>query len=136
MKNLKIKVISKYLRPYKKEFFYGALALLLVNILSVVIPLEVKNIIDQLQNGFSSEFVISKSLWLIFLATCMGLIRLFSRQIVFDEDLPLLSFQFQRLSVSRIVLLSPCRLLKKLARMTWKSQNLKRNRFATGQLCF
>ena len=83
MKNLKIKVIFKYLRPYKKEFLYGALALLLVNILSVVIPLEVKNIIDHLQSGLSSDFVISKSLWLIFLATCRGLIRLFSRQIVF-----------------------------------------------------
>ena len=83
MQNLKFKVISKYLRPYKKEFLYGALALLVVNVLSVVIPLEVKNIIDQLQNGFSSDFVISKSLWLILLATCMGLIRLFSRQIVF-----------------------------------------------------
>jgi len=83
MKNLQLKIILKYLRPYKKEFLYGALALLIVNILSVVIPLEVKNIIDQLQNGFSSDFVISKSLWLIFLATCMGLIRLFSRQIVF-----------------------------------------------------
>ena len=83
MKNLKLNVISKYLRPYKKEFLYGAVALLIVNTLSVVIPLEVKNIIDQLQNGFSSNFVISKSLWLIFLATCMGLIRLFSRQIVF-----------------------------------------------------
>jgi len=42
MKNLKIEVISKYLRPYKKEFLYGALALLIVNILCVVIPLEVK----------------------------------------------------------------------------------------------
>ncbi|MBO8230119.1 hypothetical protein CU313_04400 [Prochlorococcus marinus str. MU1404] len=83
MKNLKFKVISKYLRPYKKEFLYGALALLVVNVLSVVIPLEVKNIIDQLQTGFSSNFVISKSLWLVLLATCMGLIRLFSRQIVF-----------------------------------------------------
>ncbi|MBO8231909.1 hypothetical protein CU311_04430 [Prochlorococcus marinus str. MU1402] len=83
MKNLKLKVISKYLKPYKKEFLLGALALLIVNILSVVIPLQVKNIIDQLQNNFSSEFVISKSLFLIFLATCMGLIRLFSRQIVF-----------------------------------------------------
>jgi len=71
------------LKQYKKEFIYGALALLVVNILSVVIPLEVKNIIDQLQSGFSSDFVISKSFWLIFLATCMGLIRLFSRQIVF-----------------------------------------------------
>ena len=83
MKNLKLKVVTKYLRPYKKEFLYGGIALLIVNILSVVIPLEVKNIIDQLQNGFSSEFVINKSIWLIFLATCMGLIRLFSRQIVF-----------------------------------------------------
>ncbi len=83
MKTLKFKIIKKYLKPYKKEFLYGAIALLIVNILSVVIPLEVKNIIDQLQNGFSSNFVIKKSIWLIFLATCMGLIRLFSRQIVF-----------------------------------------------------
>ncbi len=83
MKNLKLKVILKYLKPYKKEFLYGAIALLAVNILSVLIPLEVKNIIDQLKDGFSSNFVISKSLWLMFLATCMGLIRLFSRQIVF-----------------------------------------------------
>ncbi len=83
MKNLKLKVIIKYLKPYKKEFFYGGIALLVVNILSVLIPLEVKNIIDQLKDGFSSKFVISKSLWLMFLASCMGLIRLFSRQIVF-----------------------------------------------------
>ena len=83
MKNLNLKVISKYLRPYKKEFLYGGLALLIVNVLSVVIPIEVKNIIDQIQIGFSSDFVISKSLWLIILATCMALIRLFSRQIVF-----------------------------------------------------
>ena len=76
MKNLKLKVIYKYLRPYKKEFLYGAIALLLVNILSVVIPLEVKNIIDQLQNGFSSEFVISKSFWLILLNPCKWLKRL------------------------------------------------------------
>ena len=83
MKNLKLKVIFKYLKPYKKEFLYGGIALLVVNILSVLIPLEVKNIIDQLKDGFSSSYVISKSLLLMFLATCMGLIRLFSRQIVF-----------------------------------------------------
>ncbi len=83
MKNLKLEVIFKYLKPYKKEFLYGGIALLVVNILSVLIPLEVKNIIDQLKDGFSSSFIISKSLWLMFLATCMGLIRLFSRQIVF-----------------------------------------------------
>ena len=43
MKKLKFKVISKYLSPYKKEFLFLALALLLVNILSVVIPLEVNS---------------------------------------------------------------------------------------------
>ena len=83
MSNLKLKVIFKYLKPYKKDFLYGGIALIVVNILSVLIPLEVKNIIDQLKDGFSSSFVISKSLWLMFLATCMGLIRLFSRQIIF-----------------------------------------------------
>ena len=83
MKNLKIKIITKYLRPYKKELIIGAISLLLVNILSVIIPLEVKNIIDQLQNGFSSQFIIGKSIWLILLASLMAIIRLSSRQIVF-----------------------------------------------------
>ena len=83
MNNLKINIIRKYLKPFKKELFIGAIALLIVNILSVIIPLEVKNIIDQLQDGFSREFIISKSLLLILLATLMGVIRLSSRQIVF-----------------------------------------------------
>ncbi len=83
MRNLKLKIFLKYIKPYKREFIYGAIALLVVNILSILIPLEVKNIIDQLKDGFSSKFIIQKSLWLISLATCMGLIRLYSRQIVF-----------------------------------------------------
>ena len=83
MNNLKLNIIRKYLKPFKKELLIGAIALLIVNILSVIIPLEVKNIIDQLQEGFSRNFIISKSLWLIVLATLMGVIRLSSRQIVF-----------------------------------------------------
>ena len=83
MNNLKLNIIRKYLKPFKKELLIGAIALLIVNILSVIIPLEVKNIIDQLQEGFSRNFIISKSLWLILLATLMGVIRLSSRQIVF-----------------------------------------------------
>ena len=83
MNNLKLNIIKKYLKPFKKELLIGAIALLIVNILSVIIPLEVKNIIDQLQEGFSRNFIISKSLWLILLATLMGVIRLSSRQIVF-----------------------------------------------------
>ncbi len=83
MNNLKINILKKYLKPFKQELFLGALALLIVNILSVIIPLEVKNIIDQLQDGITRNFIVSKSLWLIFLATLMGIIRLASRQIVF-----------------------------------------------------
>ena len=83
MKNLKLNIIKKYLKPFRIELLIGAIALLIVNILSVIIPLEVKNIIDQLQDGFSSNFIISKSLLLITLATLMGIIRLSSRQIVF-----------------------------------------------------
>ncbi len=83
MKNLKIEIILKYLKPYRKELSIGVATLLIVNILSVIIPLEVKSIVDQLQNGFSSKFIISKSLWLIVLASLMAVIRLSSRQIVF-----------------------------------------------------
>jgi len=83
MNKKKLNIIKKYLKPFKKELTIGVFALFIVNILSVIIPLEVKNIIDQLQNNFSTNFIISKSLWLILLATLMGVIRLFSRQIVF-----------------------------------------------------
>ena len=83
MNNLKLNIIKKYLKPFKRELLLGAITLLIVNILSVIIPLEVKNIIDQLQDGFSSKFIITKSFLLIILATIMGIIRLSSRQIVF-----------------------------------------------------
>ena len=83
MENLKIKIIAKYLRPYKKELIIGAISLLIVNVLSVIIPQEVKKIIDELQVGFSSSFIISKSFILIILASFMAVIRLSSRQIVF-----------------------------------------------------
>tara|TARA_B100000212_G_C27365603_1_gene530178 strand:+ start:337 stop:2085 length:1749 start_codon:yes stop_codon:yes gene_type:complete len=83
MKKMKIDIIKKYLRPFRKDLIVGGLALLVVNIFSVIIPLEVKDIIDQLQEGFSLKFIISRSFWLILLATLMGIIRLFSRQIVF-----------------------------------------------------
>ena len=83
MKNLKIKPIMKYLKPYKKELFIGFVALLCVNLLSVLIPLEIRNIIDQVEDGFTSQFIIKKSILLILLATLMGVIRLSSRRIFF-----------------------------------------------------
>ena len=72
MKNLKIKPIMNYLKPYKKDLLVGFVALLFVNLLSVLIPLEIRNIVDQVEEGFTSRFIITKSILLIILATFMG----------------------------------------------------------------
>ncbi len=61
----------------------GSLCLIFVNILSVAIPMEVRNIVDDLKEGFTFSYVFNKSTLLIFLATIMGGARLISRQLVF-----------------------------------------------------
>ena len=83
MAALRLDLIKNYLRPHKKELFIGALCLIFVNILSVAIPMEVRNIVDDLKKGFTFTYVLNKSTWLIFLATVMGGVRLISRQLVF-----------------------------------------------------
>ena len=80
---LRLDLIKNYLRPHKKELLIGALCLIFVNILSVAIPMEVKNIVDDLKEGFTFSNVLNKSTWLILLATLMGGVRLISRQLVF-----------------------------------------------------
>jgi ATP-binding cassette subfamily B protein len=54
-----------------------------VNILSVTIPMEVRRIIDELQEGFSYDRVLRQAGWIVVLATTMGGVRLLSRQLVF-----------------------------------------------------
>ncbi len=83
MTALRLDLIKTYLKPHKKELILGALCLILVNILSVAIPMEVRNIVDDLKKGFTFSFVLNKSTWLILLATAMGGVRLISRQLVF-----------------------------------------------------
>ena len=83
MKELRIDLIKKYLRPHRKALYFGAASLLLVNILSVVIPMEVRRIIDDLKDGFTFNDVLLEALWIVGLASAMGVIRLFSRQLVF-----------------------------------------------------
>ncbi len=83
MASLRIDLIKNYLRPHKKDLFLGGLALIFVNILSVAIPMEVRNIVDDLREGFTFSDVLNQSTWLIVLATVMGGVRLLSRQLVF-----------------------------------------------------
>ncbi len=83
MSTLRLDLIKNYLRPYKKELLIGGFCLIFVNILSVAIPMEVRNIVDDLKKGFTVSDVLNKSTWLIALATLMGGVRLLSRQLVF-----------------------------------------------------
>ena len=83
MAALRLELIKNYLRPHKRELIIGALCLIFVNILSVAIPMEVRNIVDDLKEGFTFSYVLNKSTWLILMATVMGGARLISRQLVF-----------------------------------------------------
>ena len=83
MAALRLDLIKNYLRPHKKELILGAFCLIFVNILSVAIPMEVRNIVDDLKEGFTFSYVLNKSTWLILMATVMGGARLISRQLVF-----------------------------------------------------
>ena len=83
MAALRLDLIKNYLRPHKRELIIGAFWLIFVNILSVAIPMEVRNIVDDLKEGFTFSYVLNKSTWLILMATVMGGARLISRQLVF-----------------------------------------------------
>tara|TARA_B100000965_G_scaffold403742_1_gene432663 strand:+ start:2693 stop:4444 length:1752 start_codon:yes stop_codon:yes gene_type:complete len=83
MSALRLDLIKTYLKPHNKDLLLGGLCLIFVNILSVTIPFEVKNIVDDLKKGFTFSDVLNQSTWLILLATVMGGVRLLSRQLVF-----------------------------------------------------
>ena len=76
-------LIWRYLRPHKKVVLLGALALVVVNVLSVTIPLLVRQVIDDLQDGFALRDLLQSAVLLVVLATAMGGVRLISRMLVF-----------------------------------------------------
>ncbi len=79
----RLDLISRYLRPHLRNLLFGAVALVLVNLLSVAIPMEVRKVIDGLQEDFVLTDLLSQAWWIVLLATSMGLVRLISRQLVF-----------------------------------------------------
>ena len=83
MAAMRLDLIGRYLRPHRKTVLMGAIALVVVNILSVTIPMEVRRVMDELQGGFSYDTVLRQAGWIILLATTMGGVRLLSRQLVF-----------------------------------------------------
>ena len=83
MAAMRLDLIGRYLRPHRRTVLMGAIALVLVNILSVTIPMEVRRVIDELQDGFSYASVLRQAGWIVILASTMAGVRLLSRQLVF-----------------------------------------------------
>ena len=83
MAAFRLDLIGRYLKPHRRTVLMGAIALVIVNILSVTIPLEVRRVIDDLQEGFAFSDVLKQAGWIVLLATSMGVVRLISRQLVF-----------------------------------------------------
>ncbi|MEI6030407.1 MAG: ABC transporter ATP-binding protein [Synechococcaceae cyanobacterium ELA739] len=83
MSAIKLGLIVRYLRPYSRTLILGAVALLVVNLLGVAIPLQVRNIVNDLHQGFTLQAVLRQSALIVVMATTMGLFRLWSRMLVF-----------------------------------------------------
>ena len=83
MAAFRLDLIGRYLKPHRRTVLMGAIALVVVNILSVTIPLEIRRVIDDLQEGFAFSDVLAQAGWIVLLATSMGVARLISRQLVF-----------------------------------------------------
>ncbi len=80
---IRLDLIGRYLRPHRKVVFQGMAALVVVNLLSVSIPLLVRRVIDDLQDGFALQDVLTQAALIVALATVMGAVRLYSRMLVF-----------------------------------------------------
>ena len=83
MAALRLDLIGRYLRPHRRMVLLGAIALVVVNVLRVTIPMEVRSVVDELQEGFSYAGVLRQAGWVVLLASTMGVIRLASRQLIF-----------------------------------------------------
>jgi ATP-binding cassette subfamily B protein len=71
------------LKPHRRIVLMGAVSLVVVNLLGVSLPLIVRNAVDALHGGFALSDVLRKAGLIIALATVMGLVRLWSRILVF-----------------------------------------------------
>ncbi len=83
MAAIRFGLIGRYLRPYRRTVLLGVAALVVVNLLSVALPLLVRGVIDDLQDGFTFSDVLRQAALIIALATVMGAVRLWSRMLVF-----------------------------------------------------
>jgi len=74
--------VSHYLGAYKKELFWGNIAVLLTNIFSIFVPELLKRAIDGIESGMARERLIYFSGAIVVAAVMQGIFRFFSRNIL------------------------------------------------------
>jgi ATP-binding cassette, subfamily B, multidrug efflux pump len=83
MANPRLKKLIEYLYPYKLTVWQGVGALLIVNLLSVWIPLLIKDAINHLKAGFNYTDIVNLAIFTIFLASIVWVVRMISRLLIF-----------------------------------------------------
>jgi len=71
-----------YLSAYKKELFWGNVAVLLTNIFSIFVPELLKRAIDGISSGMAHENLVYFAGAIVFAALLQGVFRFFSRNIL------------------------------------------------------
>ncbi len=83
MANPRLKKLIEYLYPYRLTVWQGVGALLIVNLLSVWIPLLIKDAINNLKTGFNYTDIVNIAILTIFLASIVWVVRMISRLLIF-----------------------------------------------------
>ncbi len=83
MAQSRLQKLGQYLRPHWKAAVLGVLALFVVNLLSVRIPLLIRDAIDKLQVTFSFDQVFYYVALVLAMASVMWIMRMISRTLLF-----------------------------------------------------
>ncbi|EKV01999.1 ABC-type multidrug transport system, ATPase and permease component [Leptolyngbya sp. PCC 7375] len=83
MAKSRLQYLTSYLQPHRRHLFMGISTLLVVNILSVWIPLIIGDAVERLKIAFSQGTILRYVLLILVLATVMWVIRMASRVLIF-----------------------------------------------------
>ncbi len=75
--------LINYLKPYKGQTAQGIAALFIVNALSVYIPLLIRDGIDRLKTGFTTDYLTNLAVAIVGLASIVWIVRMISRVLIF-----------------------------------------------------
>jgi ATP-binding cassette, subfamily B, multidrug efflux pump len=75
--------LINYLKPYQGQTAQGISALFVVNALSVYIPLLIRDGIDRLKTGFTTDYLTNLAIAIVGLASIVWIVRMISRVLIF-----------------------------------------------------